>query len=436
MVRTGERPGVAEKRDRLSDPDVKRWYANLERGSPVTASNYLRSLSGFARRTGLSLQQVAVLSKKKAHEVLLDFVSEEEKRGMAGSTVQTYIKAVRSWLAYHGKKVDRPIRIRGTEQTPTLRNERVPTQEELRRILLAGSRQQRVAVALMAFAGIRPQVLGNYRGTDGLTVKDFPELVLKGKTAQFKQTPAQVVIRPELSKTGLSYFSFIGTEGCEYVAAYLTERLEAGEKLGPESDILSPIYVRKRFIKTSKISESIRSAIDRSGFDARPYVLRAYFDSQLLIAESKGKLAHDYRVFWMGHKGSIEARYTTNKGRLPVEMIEDMRAAYREWERFISAIPQVAVNRVENLEVVLSELLKAKGVPDEQIQEALAGRLTPEQVHDLVRNTSQADVPEPAVTPGTQRVVNVTEVDAWIEKGWKFVSPLNGSKAVLESRPG
>jgi integrase len=416
-VRKWERPGVVEKRERLSDPDVRRWYTNLERGSPTTASNYLRSLGGFARRTALSFQQIAALSEKNAHQVLLDFVSEEEKRGVAGSSVQTYVKAVRSWFLFHGTKVDRPIRIRGAEQTPTLRNERVPTQEELRRILLAASRQQRVAVALMAFAGIRPQVLGNYRGTDGLTIGDLPDLTLKGKTAHFRQTPGMVVVRPELSKTGLRYFSFIGSEGCDYLAAYLTDRLEAGEELGPDSDILSPVYAKKRFIKTAKISSSIRSAIDRSGFDARPYVLKAYFDSQLLFAESKGKLTRDYRVFWMGHKGSIETRYTSNKGRLPAEMIEDMRSAYRECERFVSSIPKAAEDRIGILEVVLSELLKEKGVSDEQVEAALTGKMTPEQVHDLVRNTSKVDMPEPAITPGTPRVVGVAAVDVWIEKG-------------------
>ena len=46
-------------------------------------------------------------------------------------------------------------------------------------------------------------------------------------------------------------------------------------------------------------------------------MLRPYFDAQLLIAESKGKMARDFRVFFMGHKGTMEARYTTNKGVIP-----------------------------------------------------------------------------------------------------------------------
>jgi len=43
-------------------------------------------------------------------------------------------------------------------------------------------------------------------------------------------------------------------------------------------------------------------------------VLRAYCDTNMIIAESKGKISHPYMQFIIGHKGDIEARYSTNKG--------------------------------------------------------------------------------------------------------------------------
>ncbi|MGI0015301.1 MAG: hypothetical protein ACREBU_17940 [Nitrososphaera sp.] len=58
-------------------------------------------------------------------------------------------------------------------------------------------------------------------------------------------------------------------------------------------------------------------------------------DTQLLIAESRGKIAHDFRVFFMGHKGSIEAKYTTNKGVLPEALLNEMREAFRRCETFL-----------------------------------------------------------------------------------------------------
>jgi hypothetical protein len=54
-----------------------------------------------------------------------------------------------------------------------------------------------------------------------------------------------------------------------------------------------------------------------------------------MLAESKGLVLRDYRQFWMGHKGDIENRYTTNKHRLPDSVIEDMREAYRKSQQFL-----------------------------------------------------------------------------------------------------
>jgi len=64
-------------------------------------------------------------------------------------------------------------------------------------------------------------------------------------------------------------------------------------------------------------------------------VLRSFFDTQLLIAESRGKIAHDFCVFFMGHKGSMEAKYTTNKGILPDLLISEMRGAFDRSEEFL-----------------------------------------------------------------------------------------------------
>ena len=92
--------------------------------------------------------------------------------------------------------------------------------------------------------------------------------------------------------------------------------------------------------------------------------MRAYFDTQLLIAESKGKIAHDFRVFFMGHKGSIEAKYTTNKGILPEVLLNEMCEAYKRSEEFL------------DLEVKEEDPLLTQ---KEQIQTAIA-KATPEEL--------------------------------------------------------
>jgi hypothetical protein len=91
-------------------------------------------------------------------------------------------------------------------------------------------------------------------------------------------------------------------------------------------------------IRTINVSDGIRLAIRKAGLQWRPYVLRAYFDTQLLLSESKGKVAHDYRVFWMGHKGSMEARYTTNKGRFSLNFVDKMREVCQRCENFLTTM--------------------------------------------------------------------------------------------------
>ncbi|MEM4405801.1 MAG: hypothetical protein QXT73_04630 [Candidatus Methanomethylicaceae archaeon] len=113
----------------------------------------------------------------------------------------------------------------------------------------------------------------------------------------------------------------------------LPEGLLGGEdEVRREADtgipVVRPKGARKPFIRTTNIGDIIRAAMRKAGFPWRPYFLRSYFDTQLMLAESKGLIIRDYRQFFMGHKGDIENRYTTNKCRLPPDVVEDMRSSY------------------------------------------------------------------------------------------------------------
>ena len=101
----------------------------------------------------------------------------------------------------------------------------------------------------------------------------------------------------------------------------------------------------RSFLPTVQVCEGIREAL-HPRFQFRPYVFRAFFDTELLIAESRGKIAHDFRVFFMGHKGSIEAKYTTNKGILPRALIDEMRESFKRCEEYLD----LEVSREDPLE--------------------------------------------------------------------------------------
>jgi len=173
-------------------------------------------------------------------------------------------------------------------------------------------------------------------------IRDLPDLAIIQGLAVFTRTPPRIIVRRTLSKAKHEYFTFMTDLGGKRLLAYLNQRIVDGNSLGPDSPVIAPSRlaryrgknVDRKFIRTLVITRDVRVSM-RPRFVWRPYVLRAYFDTQLLIAESLGKIAHDFRVFFMGHKGSIEGKYTTNKGILPKILLDEMRDAFKRSEEFL-----------------------------------------------------------------------------------------------------
>jgi hypothetical protein len=161
-------PGVAF----LKDPDVRRWYDACASRSQATADVRMRDLGSYCLRVGTTPKALITASmlagrQKKLHDQILDYIKAETARGMTGPTIANRVDALKSWLDHNGIQLAHRVRIAGQDDAPTLRDERTPTQDELHSILLAASLQSRVGLVLMAHSGLRPEVLGSYRGNDG-----------------------------------------------------------------------------------------------------------------------------------------------------------------------------------------------------------------------------------------------------------------------------
>ena len=412
----------------LEDEDVKRWYLNVARGSQITADVYLRRLGNFREDTELLPKDLVRMNQKALSNCLLDYISEKEGKVSPGY-LNSVLKAVRSWLNFYGKPVKTKLTVRLSNSRPTVDGERVPTQDELRKILLSATKRDRVSVVLMAHSGLRPGVLGNYLGENGLRLRDLPELKIEGKTVSFEKVPTMIVVPMELSKTRNKYVTFLSEEGCGYLKEYLEERIREGERLSGYSSVISPKWLEgKQFITTTKVSEGIRNAIRRAGFKHRPYVLRSYFDTQLLLAESKIGLPHDYRVHWMGHTGSMEARYTVNKS-MPETLVEDMRQSYAKCQQFLETIQRREEHTIEKK--LIRALLKMAHYDDRQIEAMDVTKLTDEQLEEMLRKG--LGVPQDSGQNGgiRQKVVDFSELERYLEEGWQITHQLPNDKFVM-----
>jgi len=347
MLEQTAQPITTERRRRhhqlLNDENVRRWYNNLKRASELTADVRIRRLGLFCEELKISPLSLIEKDPHIITDILDDTITRMEEKGYAPGYIQSTIVAMKSWLAHFGIKTTRKLRIKNANIPVTLQNEKVPDSEELSQMLLLGSLKQRVLKQLIAKAGVRPQTMGNYSGTDGLTIRDLPDLAITSSGVRFLQHPAMLIVRPPLSKARHQYSTFLTMSAMQTLQAYLNQQIEKGRTLGPGTPLIPAEPTG--FLTTKSVSHYIRISI-RPKFTNRPYLFRAFFDTQLLVAESKGKIAHDFRVFWMGHKGSMEARYTTNKQRLPESLISEMRDAFKRAEPYLD-LERFAVDETE-----------------------------------------------------------------------------------------
>lgn len=431
---------ITKSKALTQNPEVERWRANLARGSKVTAQVYIRRLSRACElldSTPQRLIEKASEDMKSFQDSLQDMVTQMETQGKSPGYILGIVKVVKSWLRQNDIEITRRIKVSRPTATPTLEDEQIPSKEELSRIFRSSSLRTRAAEVLMAFGDLRPQVLGNHDGSDGLSLRDLPELEIGVEEVEFTRIPSMVVVRPELSKARHRYFTFLSGEGCTYLKEYLDSRIRQGEALGPESPVIGHerSSASRRFQLTKKISHLIRTAMRRAGVYKRPYVLRCYAETQLIIAESRGKISHPYVQFIAGHKGDIESKYSTNKGRLPPEMIEDMRQAYGRCEPFLGTVEQPLVQdlivkeaKMEALKSIAKNLL---GIDLLDVKIAREKELEKDLDLDEEIELFESEIRRMREGNGFQSLVDEEELETYLGDGWEFISVLPSRKILI-----
>jgi hypothetical protein len=411
----------------LNDPDFKRWLDNVERGSVSYSYECLRRMGFIQKRFGKSPSELANMTAKQATNFLLDMVSALEADKRSGSYISNCVKPVKSWLEFNGVHIQQRIKISNRDELVRFSDERPPTPDELRKVFNMAEFRARVACAIVAFSGVRIEVLGDYLGRDGLEVRDVPELQIKDSGAEFTKTPTLIVVRKNLSKTRNQFFSFLCEEGCEYLKQYLEFRLREGETLGPNSPIITPskLALAGRHIRTVNVSDLIRKPIRAAGYAWRPYVLRRYFDTRLMMAESDHLLIRDYRIFFMGHRGDVEHTYTVNKG-LSQDVIEKMRTSYGKAGARYLQTKRGGLTEEKLRDALKEELLAVAGIENEELAKYDLTKMTNEEVHDLLRRRLLGKE-----NGSKQKVVTLAEVDSYLGKGWQYVAPLANDRAVI-----
>ncbi len=415
----------------LDSPEISAWYNNLARRNKTTADVYLRRLARVVLGAlGKSPVDLLALEQSALEDAVSACIDHEFSRGMLGSTVKGFHKALVSFLAWHGRKILRDNTIPGAESYPNAESEVIPDQDALRRVLQVSQPRTAAMLAVLAQGGVRLQVLGTIDASLGLRLGDFVEATVTGEGLVFDVVPTRVEVDRGLSKHGQPFFFFLGEEACELIQAYLRVRVQGGEVLEPDSPLFRPFGGKARFMLRNNIGDSIRRAMRQAGVGGRPYVWRSYYANRCQLAESKGFL-EAWRKFCMGHTGNIQTRYAMRKGALPDDSVDRMREAYGGALPFLEAHVQEQEDPTPRFAAMI---LQAAGMGEDEVGALDLDAMNQTEIATLLQDAFDRQRSEAAVlsTEVRQRILPIAELDQALQNGWLFKAALGNEQVVVE----
>jgi integrase len=426
--------------DLRKNENVMRWYRNLEQGAKITADVYIRTLGLYCKENRTDpLKIVEDARSGKLRIEFMDFVHRQIGEGKAGSYILRFKKIISSWVKFNSLEAHlAEVKIRGSNVSPTVMNERVPQKDELKRILRMATTRAKAIIGLLAFSGLRPESLGNYDGSDAIRIRDVEGLSINGDHVEFSSNPAVLRIRQsvkaQLSKKGHAYIAFIPKQGMDYIKDYLDYRIKIGEKLSLESPVITVDLRGNQHRKlgdtmsTAILTRDVRDAIRNAGFSWRPYVMRAYFSSALDVCEAKGLVSHNWREFWHGYQGDISARYSTNKV-LPEDTVNTMRETYHRCEPYLvtemKEITQDDVKKGFRIEFLSSVM----GYSQDRIDQLDLASMSNEEFQNLVKNGILGNI---TGNGSRQKIVSEKEIEKYMNDGYEVFTTLPSGKIVMK----
>ena len=131
----------------------------------------------------------------------------------------------------------------------------------------------------------------------------------------------------------------------------------------------------------------------------------------------------------MGHKGAIEARYSTNK-RLPPDMIEEMRESYRKCLKYLET--RVSEVSEDNAKLYLQQqLLLTAGYKQDEIDKIDLSVITNEEFQQILRDKLLGRMTD---NGAKQKVIPTGDIEQYLTQGYEFQAVLPDGRAIMRLR--
>ena len=137
----------------------------------------------------------------------------------------------------------------------------------------------------------------------------------------------------------------------------------------------------------------------------------------------------------MGHKGDIEARYSTNK-RLPPDMIEEMRSAYIRASKYFETeehgIKEEDVARqIREFAIMFYETNSGVKLSDTEKEELMGLDMT--ELQDKLKEILRDKKAEILNNGNKHKTIPERDLETYLNEGWELVQIYpRGDKAVIK----
>lgn len=385
---------------RQINPKLVKWHDYVYHNkSPKSADNMLRNICLFSEKMNIQPDQVLNLSQSGELEGIFEkFMKQMQTAHKMGSYISKYKHAINSFLKYYHKGNVKKLQteILNENKSSKYNGEKIPSKNDLQRIFEKATPRGRVIISLMAFSGLRPESIGNYKGNDGIKLKDLSGLDISDpNNIRFTEFPIKITVRDtqdpttRLSKNGYSYWTLCGNQTATYILDYLHERLEHKEILTPESPLIIHSFHGfglKQHVTdqpdTEHVRREIRETMRSAHFNERPYVLRRYFMQTLSTAELKGYISMEWRLFLSGHSGNIQSVYVNQKQSLNPELEKMVK------DSFVKCLQLLETEHYEHEDdksFLYSAMLMTAHYSEEEIKDLNLNSLSDSDIVDLIK---------------------------------------------------
>ena len=386
--------------------------------SEHTVVSYLKGIRKFIAIMGIDdvdgfIERLR-LGDSDPGEVYREFVARLSGAGYAPKSVAVWAMGVKRWFQANGVEVRKRIRLK----TPAIYTPELPDADSLRAACLASDARTRAIILFLASSGVR-----------------VGELVrLRIRDVDLRADPPRVRIEAEAAKSREGRVTFLTNEAKHALLAYFEERRRRGHKLAPDAPVFAgvgrvvgrtpsgvriarepeePLSVRFVEALVTKAFSAAGVEVERRGRSVRrrltPHSLRRWFKTRLIAAGVPGPIADRL----CGHR-----RYLAESYELYTE--DQLARWYKraEWALTVLSSPASEPERAD---------AAATAIGRDGTGAVTHVDTTPQVLLDMSEGGGKA-----RARGVTQKVVAEDELEAYLNRGWRFVAALSNGRVVVE----